>query len=172
MIVCVKPNILIITNLPSKPSHLGVFGSRKNILKEKKFLADVMDKEGIILIDDSELSIDSFVENFKGKVERYNSQEFISKSNYSVIYDVDNEMSKPIGIKFLINIYGHQHKLIFFGFIGKQNIKAILLAKITGERFKLRSDSLILGLEKYKQEPGRLNILEGKKNNVTINKIK
>ena len=163
-----KPNILMVTNLPNKPSHLGVFGSRENILKEKKFLADVMDKEGIMFIDDSELGMDSFIENFKGKVERYNSQEFISKSNYSVIYDVENEMSKPVGIEFLINIYNNQHKLIFFGFIGKQNIKAILLAKTVGERFNLESNSIILGLEKYKPEPGRLNVLQGKKNNVTI----
>jgi UDP-N-acetylmuramoyl-tripeptide--D-alanyl-D-alanine ligase len=163
-----KPNILVITNLPDKPSHLGVFGSKENIIKEKKFLADVMDNEGVMLIDESENNMNYFLEGFKGKLKKYNSVDFIDHSKYSVLYKKDKEIFNPTGFEFVIGIYNQKQNITFTNFIGKQSIKAILISKIIAEELKCNSDDIVNGIKKYKPEPGRLNILQGKLKNVSI----
>lgn len=163
-----KPDILVITNLPDKPSHLGIFGSKEKIMREKKFLADVMDSDGLMFIDDSEKNMDHFTNNFLGRVVGYDSRNFVDKSDYKIIYARKNEYTVPVGISFKIDIYGDKNNLQFKDFIGKQNIKAILISKLIAEELGCKRNDTLKGLSKYTPEPGRLKILKGKLDGVTI----
>lgn len=163
-----KPDILVITNLPDKPSHLGVFGSKEKIIREKKFLADVMNPDGLMFIDGSEKNMDHFTKNFLGRVMKYDSRKFIDKSDYKIIYTKKNGYTMPVGISFRIDIYGDNNNLQFKDFVGKQNIKAILISKLIAEELDCEKDNILKGLSKYAPEPGRLKILKGKLDGVTI----
>lgn len=163
-----KSDILVITNLPDKPSHLGTFGSKEKIMKEKKFLADVMDSDGLMFIDDSEKNMDHFTKNFVGRVVKYDSRDFIDKSGYKIIYTKKNEYIMPTGIKFRIGIHGDKNNLEFENFIGIQNIKAVLISKLIAEELDCEKNDILKGLSRYTPEPGRLKILKGKSGAVTI----
>lgn len=163
-----KPDILVITNLPDKPSHLAIFGSKEKIIREKKFLADVMDSDGLMFIDDSEKNMDHFTKNFVGRVVKYDYRDFIDKSDYKIIYTKNKGYIMPSGIKFKIDIYGDKNNLEFKNFIGKQNIKAILISKLIAEKLDCEKTDILKGLSKYTPEPGRLKILKGKLDAVTI----
>lgn len=163
-----KPDILVITNLPDKPSHLGIFGSKEKIIREKKFLVDVMDSDGLMFLDDSEKNMDYFTKNFSGRVIKYDSRDFIDKSDYKITYTKNKGYIIPSGIKFKIDIYGGKNYLEFKDFIGKQNIKAILISKLIAEKLDCKKDDILKGLSMYTPEPGRLKILKGKLDTITI----
>lgn len=163
-----KPDILVITNLPDKPSHLGIFGSKEKIIREKKFLADVMNPNGLMFIDDSEKNMDNFTNNFLGRVMKYDSRKFVDKSDYKIIYKKNSGYTMPVGISFRLDVYGEDNTFQFKDFIGKQNIKAILISKLIAEELDCKKNNILKGLSKYAPEPGRLKILKGKLGGVTI----
>jgi len=163
-----KPDILVVTNLPDKPSHLGIFSSKEKIMREKKFLADVMDLNGLMFLDNSEKNMDYFTKGFSGRVIKYDSRDFIDKSDYKITYSRKKGCIIPSGIKFGINIYGGKNYLEFKDFIGKQNIKAVLISKLIAERLGCKKIDILKGLSMYTPEPGRLKILKGKLDIVTI----
>lgn len=163
-----KPDILVVTNLPDKPSHLGIFGSKEKIMREKKFLADVMDLNGLMFLDNSEKNMDYFTKDFSGRVIKYDSRDFIDKSDYKITYSRKKRCIIPSGIKFGIDIYGGKNYLEFKDFIGKQNIKAILISKLIAEKLDCKKNDILRGLSMYIPGPGRLKILKGKLDTITI----
>jgi len=163
-----KPNFLVITNLPDKPSHLGVFKSKENIIREKKFLVDVMDSDGVVFLDESEDNMQFFVKDFFGKIIKYKSKELIKSSNYSVIYEERENSIYPVGINFFIDVGGKNKKVKFSNFIGRHNIKAILISKLIAEKLGCKSENILTGISNYIPEAGRLKILQGILKKVTI----
>lgn len=163
-----KPDLLVITNLPDVPAHLGVFGSKEKIMREKRFLVDAMDSDSLVFIDDSEKNMNYFTKNFLGRIVRYNSKSFIDKSDYKILYTGKSGSVAPVGIQFKIDIYGDHNNLEFKDFIGKQNIKALLISELIAEKLGCQNNNILNGLLKYTPEPGRLKILKGKLDGVTI----
>lgn len=163
-----KPDILVVTNLPDVPSHLGVFGSKEKIIQEKKYLGEVMDHEGKLFIEGTEKNIDLFTDGFKGKIIEFNSRNTEERINYSIIYKDTEGFDFPAGIRTVINIYGKKTTVDFLGFLGVQNIKALVVAKLVAQELGCEPSKIIEGLKKYIPEAGRLRILPGKCKNVTI----
>ncbi len=164
-----KPNILAITNLPSKPSHLGVFGSKEKILEEKKFLVDTMDKKGSLVIDSSSENMNPFVKDFKGNIITYDGAKLIDSCEYTLLYNKDEEMLEPIGFKFQLKLgSGLSQELEFRGFIGVQNIRAMIIASLIGKELGCSLADIIEGLKTYTPSPGRLRLIRGRVDHTTI----
>jgi UDP-N-acetylmuramoyl-tripeptide--D-alanyl-D-alanine ligase len=164
-----KPNIVVVTNLPDKPSHLGVFGSKEKIIIEKKWLVDAMDSNGKLFIDTSEKNMRFFTDGFKGSIKNYDSSNLEKFSNYEIIYNKTNGVIIPIGMKINLGVTDDKKMDIEFrGFIGVQNIKALVIAKLIAIELGCLPSKIVEGLKKYSPEAGRLKIISGKAENVTI----
>jgi len=164
-----KPNIVVITNLPNTPSHLGIFGSKEMIIREKKFLVDAMDRKGILIIDKSEANSKHFYQNFKGKTIFYDGQKFIDDSRYHIFYKNKGSFIKPVGFKIQIPLGDHEKATIaFHGFIGIQNVKAIGIALLVAGELGFDPSESLQGIGRYKPECGRLRIIPERDNDITI----
>lgn len=164
-----KPNIVVVTNLPDKPSHLGVFGSKEKIMIEKKWLVDAMDSRGKLFIDTSEKNMEFFTKGFKGFIKTYDGSNLEKLSNYEILYNKTNEVFIPIGMKINLGVNsGQKMDIEFRRFIGVQNIKALFIAKLIATELGCLPSKIVDGLKKYTPEAGRLKIIPGKTENVTI----
>lgn len=164
-----KPDILAITNLPNKPSHLGVFGSKEKILEEKKFLVDTMDKKGSLVIDSSSENMDLFIKDFKGNIIAYDGAKLIDSCDYTLLYHKDKEIFEPIGFKFKLALGSElSQELEFRGFIGVQNIRAMIIASLISKELGCSLKDIVDGLRTYIPSPGRLRLIRGRVDHVTI----
>ncbi len=164
-----RADILIITNLPDKPSHLGVFGTMEKIIKEKKFLANVMGPQGKLFVDVSEKNINIFTDGFKGEIIYYDSKKIAESSDYSILYRKQDSYNIPVGIKLSFDIYDKRKiEVELYKFLGVQNIKALNIARLIAQELHCQPEKIVSGLQNYTPEAGRLRILPGKNENVTI----
>ena len=164
-----KPHIVVITNLPDTPSHLGVFGSKEKIITEKKHLVDALDQNGKLFINLSEKNMAPFLKDFKGKIINYGADTSMELISYDIIYKSSNNIMLPLGIKIDFNIENTAtNKIEFYGFIGTQNIKALVIAKMIGEELGCPADKILAGLKNYSPEAGRLRIIPSKTHNITM----
>ncbi len=165
-----KPDVVVVTNLPDVPSHLGIFGSKEMIIKEKKFLINNMNKEGILIIDKNEPNSKPFYSDFNGKIFFYDGKKNIKDSHYQISYKKENSFLKPVGFSIQVPTEKEEKiTLSFHGFLGTQNVRAITVALIVTKVIGCDLDEAIEGIRnKYKPECGRLRIFEGIKNDVTI----
>jgi UDP-N-acetylmuramoyl-tripeptide--D-alanyl-D-alanine ligase len=168
-----KPDMVVVTNLPDVPSHLGVFGSKEMIIREKKFLVSAMDKEGILIIDKNESNAKYFYENFHGKTLFYDGDKFIRESNYTIVYKDQDNFNHPVGFKFEASLNNIESKgskkiLTFSGFLGIQNMKAINAAILVAIELNCDADNILKGIQKYKPECGRLRIIPEPDGKVTV----
>ena len=164
-----KPNIVVVTNLPNTPPHLGIFGSREMVIREKKFLVDAMDRKGILIIDKDEVNSKHFYQNFKGKIIFYDGQKFIDDSGYHIIYKNEYDFLKPVGFKIQIPLGDREKTTVdFHGFIGIQNVKAVGIALLVARELGIGSSESLRGIGKYIPECGRLRIIPEKDSNITI----
>lgn len=165
-----KPDVVVVTNLPNVPAHLGIFGSKEMVIKEKKFLINNMDKEGVLIIDKNEPNSDLFYGDFNGKIIFYDGKKNITDSHYQISYKKENSFFKPTGFSIQVPTKkGEKTTLSFNGFLGTQNIRAITVALIVAKVINCDFDKALVGIRnKYKPECGRLRIFKGIKNDVTI----
>lgn len=164
-----KPHIVVITNLPDTPSHLGVFGSKEKIITEKKHLVDALDQNGKLFINLSEKNMAPFLKDFRGIIINYGADTSMELSSYDITYKSDNNIMLPFGIKIDLKMKNTgTSKIEFYGFIGTQNIKALVIAKMIGEELGCSDDKILAGLKKYSPEAGRLKIIPSKTRNITI----
>jgi UDP-N-acetylmuramoyl-tripeptide--D-alanyl-D-alanine ligase len=160
-----KPDILVLTNLPETPSHLGVFGSKDKIIEEKKHLANVMTKDGVLIISSLDENVAKYIKNFPGKIINCEKEIAESKKTYSVVMAEVDKYLFPKGIKFS---YGRDNNFEFQGFIGSQNINAVLLAFTVAKVVGCDESFVLQGLESYLPEAGRLRLLKGVINDTII----
>lgn len=156
-----KPDMVVVTNLPDVPSHLGVFGSKEMIIKEKKFLVSAMDKEGILIIDKNERNARYFYEDFSGKIVFFDADKFIEGSKYTIVYEDRNDFNYPLGFKFEVELNNavDRKSVTFEGFLGIQNMKAVGIAVLVAKQLNCRVEDTLQGIKKYKPECGRLRII-------------
>lgn len=163
-----KPNIVVVTNLPHFPSHLGVFGSKEMLIREKKFIVDAMNKQGKLIIDKDEANAEHFYDKSPGKIIFFNGRKFIENSNYEITYKDVGDYTYPIGFKFDVDIEQSDKRIEFNGFLGIQNVKAIGIAVTVAEQLHCEADRILLGIQKYRPECGRLRIITEQNVDITV----
>ena len=164
-----KPNIVLVTNLPHIPSHLGVFGSKEMLIKEKKFLISAMDKDGVLIIDKDEANIEHFYGDFPGKIIFCNGDKFIKDGNYEITYRHKDNFTLPIGFNIEVRLDNpNKRSITFAGFLGIQNMKAIDMAILVAKHLNCTADKIQLGLQKYRPQSGRLRIIPEQNTSIIV----
>jgi len=145
------PDIAVITNVG--PAHLEGLGSLEGVLKEKKSIAEGIEKSGYLIInaDDKMLS------------------KIRSSSKYSVItYGVNRGMVKPDEILWENGCASFRIARTWFKLSvpGMHNVYNALSAIAVGELFKMPKSMIAEALSKVKAYDMRMQIL--KKNGITV----
>jgi len=148
-----KPTMAVITNIGT--SHIGILGSRENILKAKLEILEGMDKKAQIIINnDNDLLHDWYLKN---------------KDTKNIItYGIENEsdiMSKNIesteeGSTFEVEIKGKRYKAeIKVG--GVHFVINSLCAICVGLENGITMEKILKGIKEFELTKNRMETLEG-----------
>ncbi len=148
-----KPTISVITNVGT--AHIGLLGSRENILKAKLEILEGMDKNGLVVINnDNDMLHKWYLEN---------------KENFNIItYGIENEsniMAKNIvtdeeGSNFTVEINNKEYEFqIKIG--GNHFILNALCAICVGLKSDITMEEIIRGIKEFKLTKKRMEILRG-----------
>ena len=156
-----KPDVAVITNIGT--AHIGMLGSRENILKAKLEILEGLNKKGNIVINyDNDM-----LKKWKDK----------SKSEYNVITYGINENAKYIAKEIKTNENGSQFitkvedkdYIINVPVGGEHFIYNSLCAISVGRIFNIDMNQIIDGIEKFELTKNRMEIKKAKCGATVIN---
>ena len=140
-----KPDIAVITNIGT--AHIGLLGSRENILKAKLEILNGMNKDGVLVINNDNDLLNT-INGIEQKIVRfgidnksdYNASNIYTK-NGSTFFSIDNkEYSVPV--------------------LGKVFAYNALCAYAVGKQFDLSDEEIKEGLESVILTGNRMQIIE------------
>lgn len=157
----VKPNIAIITNIGT--SHIGILGSRENILLAKLEMLEELDDKGIVIVNNDNDILNKWASENKGK---YNiiTYGIENKSDYTAKnIEYFENMSK-----FIVESSNNEEEYVVpVG--GKHFVYNALCAIIVGDTLKIPIEKIKKGIKEFELTKRRMEIMHGKHNSTIIN---
>ena len=144
---CARPHIGVITNIGT--SHIEYLGSQEGILKAKSELFDGMDSESTVILNGD----DPYLLSLKGKV---NCKEmiFVGIDNKSADILATDVISGEGGCSFSLDGVKYSINLA-----GAHNVYNALCAIVVGRTLGIDTESIKKGLESYRSDGIRQNIV-------------
>jgi len=150
----VRPNISVITNIST--AHIGVMGSKENILKAKLEITKFFDDKSILIINND----DEYLSAIKDKPFKIIKVSTKGNGDYNAFDIVDNGQD---GVEFKCNFKGEPH-LFKLNIPGTHFIYSALVTIAVGEILGLNIKVIKKGIEAFRPYKLRMNILELKDN--------
>lgn len=147
------PSICVINNIGT--SHIGNFGSRENILKEKILITSNMKDDKIVLLNNDNDMLNNLQLDSKYKVIKY------SIDHAKNIKQCDGK------IEFETKVYNEDTKFILYGY-GIHNVQNAICAIRVAEIYKISKENIIKGIASYNNVDRRFKIKENNKENIII----
>lgn len=134
-----KPNVAVVTMIGT--AHIGIFGNRDNIFREKMDVCKYMNKGNVLILNNDDEFLSRYI-NSNLQIEKYNF--------------IDAKEIKENGeyIEFKTNIYGKEEK-VKLNEIAEHNIYNALAGIKVAELFKIEKEKILKGIKEYKNLPGR-----------------
>lgn len=149
-----KPTIAVITNIGT--AHIGILGSRENILKAKLEILEGMEINSPVIINyDNDLLHDLDLPNL-----------IKCGTDHNSIYQAQNIKVLPNKTIYDLN-YKNQKTIIILPIMGEVFALNSLLATAVGDILNLSVEEIKNGLENYNSVSAHLNIIN-LENNITI----
>jgi UDP-N-acetylmuramoyl-tripeptide--D-alanyl-D-alanine ligase len=142
-----KPDIALVTNIGT--AHIEYFGTKTEILKEKKSIFNFMTDNGIALIPINDDCAYELAKGVKGTVRFFGAEIF-----------PEFEQSNSLGLDGT-EIYWAGQK-IRFALPGKHSLQDAMAAIAIAKEIPVSNDAIKKGLESVKPLFGRLEILKGR----------
>jgi UDP-N-acetylmuramoyl-tripeptide--D-alanyl-D-alanine ligase len=143
-----KPNIALVTNIGT--AHIEYFGSKTEILKEKKCIFNFMTDNDIALIPKDDEYARELSEGVAGTVRFYGAQLF-----------PELEQTRSLGLDGTEICWAGQK--IHFALPGKHSLQDAMAAIAIAKEIPVSDSAIKKGLESVKPLFGRLEIIKGKR---------
>ncbi len=161
-----KPDIAVLTRLPSVPVHVEYFSTPEAVVEEKMKLVSALKPQGVLIYNnDDEVIVNQLAEVRHKAIgySRYRPSEYTAARD-TVTYSDD----KPTGVKFEIVHADEKATVELSGTIGTQHLyaasAAVAVAGVLGVPLTTAAD----GLKELKTPSGRMRLIKGIKSSVII----
>jgi UDP-N-acetylmuramoyl-tripeptide--D-alanyl-D-alanine ligase len=161
-----KPNIAVVTKLPSIPAHLEYFSSPQAVADEKMKLVFALNPEGTFIYNaDDEIIAKYLPEVLPRKLSfsRYIDSDFRGDRDITLYAD-----DIPIGMEYTLSHSGQSATVKIMGSLGDQHVyssaAAVAVASVLGVTLPLAVEEL----KNLVPAPGRMRILPGIKQTTII----
>jgi len=145
-----KPSIAVITNIGV--SHIERLGSRENILKAKLEIVEGLDKRGVLILNADDPLLAGIDRSIAGKVIYIG----VNKEADYRAYDIEDH--GEYDVLFKINLKGRDY-VVHIPAVGKHNVYNVLFGIACGVELGLKPEEILTGIENYRPEKMRLNIV-------------
>ncbi len=153
------PDIVVITAFARVPVHVEFFRGREEVIREKKYLAEALKHDGVLIVngdDDDAMRIRSEIKN-TSIVYGTDKVSDVIASDTKICY----EEKKPIGMTFKAGFGENSVPIIIKGSLGMQNIYSSLAALAVGMAQKINFVKAGEALLHHETPKGRMRIVPG-----------
>ena len=147
-----RPHWSIITNVGA--AHLGLFGSQERVVQAKSELVQVLQPEGIAILNYDEPNVRGMREKTSARVL------FYGLSPEAQVYG-DEISGDPLGgLSFTLN-YQYTQRRVELHLPGRHSLMTALAAAAAGVAAEMHLDTICAALEELRPAPGRCEIKSG-----------
>lgn len=162
----IKPDIAVLTRLPSVPAHVEYFSSPDEVVKEKMKLVEALKPNGCLVYNNDDTIIQAQLPDVRQKVigfSRYLASEF-NTSGDQIIYK-DN---KIVGTQFTVSHKDQRYTVVIPDSVGTQHVYACSAAIATAFELGIDIENAVQGLQDLKPPRGRMRVIAGLKSSTLI----
>lgn len=165
-----KPDIIVMTRFGKVPVHVEFFDSVEDLIEEDGSLIESLKRDGILVLNDDDEDVRSFINKTSNKVITYGSNggADVFGSNYRILYGIDKKGKFPTGIQFKVECDGKSAQVVIMGVLGNHHIYPALSAIAVGLSQGLNIEQMSKSLRVHKTPLGRMKIIKGIKNSIII----
>jgi len=161
-----RPNTSVITAIGETPVHIEFYNSKEDVVNEKKTLVENLRSSGTAILnaDDPEV-----IDMAKGADIKIITFGFDKSSNVRISnFENRTEIGRPEGISLTLTAYGEEVNINIDNIIGRSHAYALAAAAAVGVVYGMRLNNIKDGLETYRGEKGRTQIIKGINDSVII----
>lgn len=155
-----KPDIVVITSLPTIPVHVANFNSVEDVIQEKLSIAHALKPDGTFILNGDDEKIKEVMGAFEQK------KIFYTKDNITSAIQYTDE--KPLGMQFTIKTISGNVEVLLRGILGEQLSYLVLATLSVCEVLNLDVKKCARALQNYEAPSGRMKIIEGIENTTII----
>lgn len=154
-----KPDIVVLTRLPSVPVHVEYFGSPEAVAEEKLKLAYALKAGGVLIYNNDDVIIQ---ENLKNVLQRqvgygrYLETDFTARED-KIVYRDDI----PTGMQFSLEHLGQKYRVFVQDTVGVQQAYSSMAALAVADELSVPISSAVESLQALKVPAGRMRLVPG-----------
>lgn len=154
-----RPDIAVITSIPDVPVHVEFFNSPAALAREKKYLAEYLKHDGILIVNGDDAHTKHILEAHKDHAVSFGfeGQNAFVASEAGIQYDE----KRPTGMHFYCEHSNTKLSVSLFGVLGKPRIYSALAALAVAESVGIAQEEAAEALRAWAPPPGRMRLLEG-----------
>lgn len=161
-----KPDVVVLTRLPTTPVHVEYFSSPQAVVEEKKKLVEALKPDGVLVYnhDDEQVrKVASEVLQQTIGYSRYSTSPFTASGDI-VRYEGDI----PVGVDFTLAHGEEAVAMTIRGSLGVQDVYNYAAAAAVGSFLGVTLGEAAENLKDFLPPPGRMRLIPGLKNTVII----
>ncbi len=162
----VKPDIVVLTRLPSVPVHVEYFGSPEEVVTEKMKLVEALKADGVLVYNNDDTIIQQQLPNVRQRAvgySRYLAADF-NTSGDQIIY-TDNKLA---GTQFTVTHRDERYTIKLPGVVGTQLVYACGAALAVAAELNVPLAAAAAGLQELSAPRGRMRLIPGIKGTTLI----
>ncbi len=164
------PNIAVITRLPNIPVHIEYFSSVEEISKEKLFLARSLAKDGVVVVNSDDETLERLVKELNVPTITYGADlnSDVTITDITTVYSKTDNLVFPSGINFNLNIKDQKILINIDNVIGNHVALNLGASLAIAKYLNLNIDDVAKGLSMFINPLGRMNLIKGIKQTLII----
>ncbi len=162
-----KPDIAIITAFAEVPVHVEFFGSREEVVREKKYLAEALKKGGLLIVNGDDADSLKIKESLKHPSIVYGTSKNadLMASDYKIYYD---ENGNAEGITYKVEYGQNNVPVVIKGSLGMQNMYSSLAGLAVALSQKINLIDASRTFLEHETPRGRMKIISGIKDTTIL----
>ena len=154
-----KPDIVVLTRLPSVPVHVEFFSSPEAVVTEKMKLVSALKPDGVLVYNHDDDIIKQQLPQVLQRTIGYGRylETDVTAREDKVVYRDD----LPVGVEFTLLHQGHTHKVFVPDTLGTQYVYACGAALALAAEVGVTAEEAVAGLQSLQTPNGRLRLLPG-----------
>lgn len=161
-----KPDMVVLTRLPSVPVHVEYFSSPDAVVEEKMQLVSALKPDGVLIYNHDDTIVEqqlTAVLQRKVGFGRYTETDFLARLDRTVYRD-----DQPIATEFTLVHYGNEYTITIADTVGTQHVYSCTAAIAVADELSIPIDVAVNSLQALRTPNGRMRLIRGIKSSLII----
>ena len=161
-----KPDIAVITRLPSVPVHVEFFSAPEEVIREKMKLIEALSPDGLVIYNHDDVLIQNQLPQILQKTigySRYSSSEYVGSQDKIVYRD-----NVPVGTEYVISTADDEVTIRIKDTVGSAQMYSGAAALAVAEVLEIPLQEAATSLNTLRTPNGRLRLVQGIKGSLLI----